>query len=107
MRDRTKPVLVPAGRSPATGDKFWGREQELKALAECASDHRHVLIEGHRRIGKTSLLMEFGNRYKNEFNFIFADLQDDHTVKDAIATLAANALCYPNVSTHLLGKKMI
>ena len=45
-----------------SGDDFFDREQELKALETRIRDLNHTLLTGQRRMGKTSLARELGRR---------------------------------------------
>ena len=45
-----------------SGDDFFDRELELKALEIRVRDFNHVLLTGQRRMGKTSITRELGRR---------------------------------------------
>ncbi|MBT4268956.1 MAG: ATP-binding protein [Deltaproteobacteria bacterium] len=65
------------------GDDFFGRERELRNLADIMSDRSaSVLIPGPRRIGKSSLIIEFIRRKKAEYNFIYFDLEGRQSVME-------------------------
>ncbi|MEZ4613924.1 MAG: hypothetical protein R2867_00215 [Caldilineaceae bacterium] len=54
-------VLSPYETSkPVTGSRFFGREAEVRRII---SSDANFAIMGIRRIGKTSLLKEIGERY--------------------------------------------
>ncbi|HFQ94887.1 MAG TPA: HD domain-containing protein [Anaerolineae bacterium] len=65
---------------PVTGESFYGRRQELRALIDNLRDVRPgeaVLLWGPRRIGKTSLLREFQQQVINSEDYLlaFVDMQ--------------------------------
>lgn len=63
------------------GDKFFGREKELKRMAEKLQDRKaSIFIPGPRRIGKTSLVKEFIRRNKDKYRFIYFDLESRHSI---------------------------
>jgi hypothetical protein len=85
-------------REPVSGDRFFGRTEELRELDRVISQgNRHVGIFGLRRIGKTSLLYELRDRLRRrpEVAPIFLDLELSsaagsaahvaHRVADAVA----------------------
>ncbi|MCP4134626.1 MAG: ATP-binding protein [bacterium] len=66
---------------PVTGDDFFGRENELARMNEIlANRDASILIPGPRRIGKTSLTMEFIRRYSNEYMFVYFNLQSRYSI---------------------------
>jgi len=74
------------------GDNFFGRERELKRMAEIwQSEAAGVFIPGPRRIGKTSLVKEFIRRNSDRFKFVYFDLEGRYSVvelcKDLIKTI--------------------
>lgn len=57
------------------GDNFYGRERELKRMAEKLKNKKaSVFIPGPRRIGKTSLVKEFIRKNRHKYRFIYFDL---------------------------------
>jgi hypothetical protein len=65
---------------PVTGQGFFGRRDELRELVNNLRDMRPgeaVLLWGPRRIGKTSLLLEFQQNVMNEEDYVlaFVDMQ--------------------------------
>ena len=52
-------------RDPVSGDRFFGRTDELRELDRLISQgNRHIGVFGLRRIGKTSLLLELRDRLR-------------------------------------------
>lgn len=49
-----------------SGNDFFDREPELRALRELVSDRNHVLLTGQRRMGKTSVVRELGRRLETD-----------------------------------------
>ena len=54
--------LKKAGGSWVTGERFFGREQDLRVLAERVREGTHTLLSAPRRVGKTSLVRELLRR---------------------------------------------
>ncbi len=75
-----------------SGDKFWGRENECRALAELLEDHAHVLITAPRRVGKTSLMREVARRLEGRYLCLFIDLEKARAPADAIVELSLATL---------------
>ena len=75
-----------------SGDDFFGREAELKALTALVRDGNHVLLTGQRRMGKTSIARELGRRLENDgWEFVFADVEGATRAEDAIAKIEEKA----------------
>jgi uncharacterized protein len=74
--------------NPVTGEDFFDREQELREFTELIESGANVMVSAPRRIGKTSLLMEAGNRLSDRYAILFADVQACTTETDAILKLA-------------------
>lgn len=75
-----------------SGDDFFGREAELKALATLVRDGNHVLLTGQRRMGKTSIARELGRRLGLDgWTCVFTDLEGATRAEDAIANIEAAA----------------
>ena len=72
-----------------SGDDFFNRERELQILETRVRDRNHVLLTGQRRMGKTSVAQELGQRLKAEgWVFLFADVEGAACAEDAIADIA-------------------
>lgn len=69
-------------------ERFWDREQELADLIELLDEGANVLITAPRRIGKTSLIRETGNRLADRYCCIQLDLQKSHSPADVITELS-------------------
>lgn len=58
------------------GDRFFGRERELKTLEGIFENKKaSVLIPGPRRFGKTSIVKEFMRRNSDKYKFVYFDLE--------------------------------
>lgn len=79
------PTNIPSPRG-----QIFGRESELKLLADAVRAGRLVTITGPGGIGKTRLLVELGNRLLMEFleGVTFVGLADVESAADLIPTLA-------------------
>ena len=72
-----------------SGDDFFDRESELRILETQVRDHNHMLLTGQRRMGKTSILRELGQRLKSEgWVFLFTDVEGATCPEDVIAEIA-------------------
>lgn len=72
-----------------SGSDFFNRERELQILETRVRDHNHVLLTGQRRMGKTSVAQELGQRLKDKgWVFLFADVEGATCAEDAIAGIA-------------------
>ena len=65
---------------PVTGDDFFGRAKELKKMGELLKKGMSIFIPGPRRIGKTSLAMEFMRQNKEIYRFIYFDLEGKRSI---------------------------
>ena len=77
-----------------SGQNFFDRKSELKALETLVHDGNHVLLTGQRRMGKTSVARELGRRLKTqrpEWVFLFVDIEDATCAEDVIAEIAKAA----------------
>ena len=86
--------LKKAGGSWVTGDRFFGREHDLKVLAERVREGSHTMLSAPRRIGKTSLVRELFRRLeaKGKIKTVFVDLEAATDPPDAIATIASRSV---------------
>lgn len=72
-----------------TGDDFFDREPELQILESRVRDGNHVLLTGQRRMGKTSLAKELGQRLELDgWVSLFADVEGATCSEDVIADIA-------------------
>ena len=70
------------------GDRFWGREGDIRILTSMIDDGAHISIVAQRRMGKTSLMKELARRLGDRYVCLFLDLQKESVPADAIAELA-------------------
>ena len=71
------------------GDDFFDRDRELQILEAQVRDRNHVLLTGQRRMGKTSIVRELGNRLEADgWIFLFTDVEGAVCAEDAIADIA-------------------
>ena len=75
-----------------SGDDFFNRETELQILETRVRDSNHVLLTGQRRMGKTSILRELGQRLESEgWVFLFTDVEGAAHPEDVITEIAQAA----------------
>ena len=70
------------------GDRFWDREQDLELFIQRIDEGQHILLVAQRRIGKTSLMKEAGQRLQDRYLCVFADLQKAKSAEDVIVELS-------------------
>lgn len=70
------------------GDRFWGRESDIRILTRMVDDGAHISIVAQRRMGKTSLMKELGRLLSDRYVCLYLDLQKESTPADAVAELA-------------------
>jgi uncharacterized protein len=70
------------------GDKFWNREAEIRSMTEYLDDGANLLLIAQRRMGKTSLLRELGNRIGGEYLCLYVDLEACQSAPDAIVEIS-------------------
>ena len=79
-----------------SGDDFFNREPELQVLEARVCDGNHTLLTGQRRMGKTSIVRELGQRLEQqEWTFLFADVEAATCPEDVLAEIvqAAHSTC--------------
>lgn len=64
------------------GKEFAGRKNLIKELKQFFLNSQHTLIFGHRRIGKSSLIVETARKLRHEVDFINVDLMGIKTAED-------------------------
>ncbi len=90
------------GRWVVGGD-FFGRDAELRILERRIRAGNHVLLSGQRRVGKTSIARELGQRLEAQgWAPIFADVEHAASAEDVIAELAG--AMHP---LHSLGARLV
>jgi len=58
----------------ATGKDFVDREKELDVLHRETRSGKSVVLYSHRRMGKSSLILELARRHQREFIFVYVDM---------------------------------
>lgn len=96
-----KRALRQSEGAPATGDKFWAREEELRRLAGRVSKGTHTLMTGQRRIGKTSLLKELVRLNTETHVGLYLDLEKSVKPEDVIAELAKGMLPHQSLAVQM------
>lgn len=75
-----------------SGDDFFGREPELRALELQVRNRNHVLLTGQRRMGKTSLARELGRHLESQgWVFLFSDVEGASCAEDVVTRIAEAA----------------
>lgn len=69
------------------GDRFWGREGDIRILTRMIDGGAHISIVAQRRMGKTSLMKELARRLSGRYVCLYLDLQKESVAEDAIAEL--------------------
>lgn len=70
------------------GGDFFNREPELRVLEARVRDGNHTLLIGQRRMGKTSIAQELGQRLEQgRWTFFFADVEDAACPEDFLADI--------------------
>ena len=80
--------LIQARGNWVTGDRFWGRETDIKLFIERLDEGAHTRLLAQRRMGKTSLMRETVLRIKDRYICLFVDLQKSSSPEDAIVELS-------------------
>lgn len=71
-----------------TGDKFWDREEDIDLFTELLDEGANILMAAPRRIGKTSLMREVGERIADRYYCLHVDLQKAESPADAVAEVS-------------------
>ena len=83
------------------GNDFFDRERELQILEAQVRAGNHVLLNGQRRMGKTSVVRELGRRLEAKgWIFLFTDVEGAVCAEDAIADIARAAHPVRKISTR-------
>ncbi len=88
------------------GDRFWGRETDLRIFVSRIHAGAHQLLIAQRRMGKTSLMKETARRLQDRYLSIFVDLQKCSSAPDAIVELSLAVHPHQplwNKLTHVFG----
>ena len=72
-----------------SGKDSFGREAEMAALRQLVQDGNHILLTGQRRMGKTSIAWELGERLSEEENWLFlpVDVEQATSSEDVVTLL--------------------
>jgi len=70
------------------GERFWDRETEMGLLKGYLDDGANVLLIAQRRMGKTSLLRELGNRIGGDYLCMYIDLESCQSAPDAVVEIS-------------------
>lgn len=70
------------------GDRFWGREGDIRILTRMIDDGAHISLVAQRRMGKTSLMKELARLLNDRYVCLYLDLQKESVPVDAIAEFA-------------------
>lgn len=84
-------ALRPALGNYASGDRFWDREQEVRDIVNYLVDGASVLVNGPRRIGKTSVVRRVLAQLAPSRTTLFIDVEKCAGPTEMFATLAADA----------------
>ncbi len=71
-----------------TGERFWDRKEDIALLMDRISQGAHLNMVAQRRMGKTSLMKEVAERFKDHYICLFVDFQKSKDAPDAIAELS-------------------
>ena len=75
-----------------SGNDFFDREPELQILETRVRNGNHTLLTGQRRMGKTSIARELGQRLEADgWVFLFTDVEGATDPEDAVAGIAQAA----------------
>ncbi len=85
------------------GDRFWGRETDLRIFASNIDAGAHQLLIAQRRMGKTSLMKETARELGNRYLAVFVDLQKCSSPPDAIVELSLALQPYQSLWKKLAG----
>lgn len=67
---------------PATGEEFFDREHELELVLDNIKKNEHMVIVGHRKVGKTSILFRIGELLtKKNYFFVYTYIPESSNVE--------------------------
>lgn len=90
--------LVGVVGNYVVGDRFWGRERELSRLLGLIEEGANISIIAQRRIGKTSLMHEAGNRIlRDGYIPLHVDVQAAVSPSDLVTKLAMATYPYSSL----------
>ncbi len=76
------------------GDRFWGREDDIRILTRKIDEGAHISLVAQRRMGKTSLMKELQRRLSDRYICLFIDLQKDSEPADVVVQLSLSIKPY-------------
>jgi len=80
--------LTQAQGNWVSGDRFWGRDEDISILTRKIGEGAHISLVAQRRMGKTSLMKELQRRLEGPYICLFLDLQKASVPADAVTELA-------------------
>jgi hypothetical protein len=86
---------------PTSRTMFFGRDAELRRIAEQVREHSFALVGG-RKVGKTSLLQQLAETLAGVHKVVYIDCQAHPDREDFLAYILANAIRKETVSGGLL-----
>ncbi|MEI6756588.1 MAG: ATP-binding protein [Chlorobium sp.] len=79
------------------GERFWGREDDIRILTRKIDEGAHISLIAQRRMGKTSLMKELQRRLSDRYICLFIDLQKDSDPADVIARFSLSLKPYDSL----------
>ena len=89
-----------------TGDDFVDRDEEIEILSNELSSGKSIVLYSERRLGKTSLLLEFISRKVHGIIPVYIDLYG-MTTKEELAKQIVKTLIGGRTSTDMVTKMML
>jgi uncharacterized protein len=80
--------LTQAHGNWVSGERFWGREEDLELLTDRLGEGAHILLVAQRRMGKTSVMRELAQRLNDSYTCLFIDLEQATSPEEAIVELS-------------------
>jgi hypothetical protein len=90
-------TLVNVTGGYVVGERFWGREKELELLLDYIRRKAHLSIIAQRRIGKTSLMREAGDRLGPDHIVLHIDVQEAGCAADMVVKLVSATKAYESL----------
>ena len=83
------------------GDDLYGREYELDQIWERLEHGEHILMLAHRRVGKTSLMLELQRAPRRDWDVVYVDVEGGNGPEDFVAALLATLAARPEYRSFL------
>ncbi len=99
-----QPSLKMAYGNWVDGDRFWGRETDLRIFISRIDSGAHSLLTAQRRMGKTSLMKEAERQLQGRYLCLFVDLQKCASAADAVVELELAVNPYQSMWKKVLGR---